>query len=133
MTQITFSPNTKIQSADVNANFTELYSNALCYAEIISDFTTTTVGSAVDVTGLSVTVTVPSGGRRVKITAFAYGFYSETVANNTSFLIYENSTQLQSSRRDNSLAGATLPNPAISVYSSLATAGSHSYNVKIHQ
>lgn len=49
----------------------KILTNTLGYAEITTAFATTTTPAAVDVTGLSSTVTVPSGGRRVKVTVFA--------------------------------------------------------------
>jgi hypothetical protein len=56
----------------------QLSTNAITigYAQITANFTTTTSTSAQQVPGLTVTVTVPAGGRRVKITAYTYGLYS---------------------------------------------------------
>jgi len=66
----------------------------LGYAEITSGFTSTTTPAAVDITGLSVTVTVPAGGRRIKITGYASSCYSTGTAGTfVSVSILEDGTQ----------------------------------------
>lgn len=51
----------------------------LGYAQITGNFTTAS-GTAVQVTGLTITVTIPSGGRRIKITGFARDIYNTSAA-----------------------------------------------------
>lgn len=52
----------------------------LGYASIVAFFATPSTTGA-QVTGLTVSVTIPAGGRRVKITAFCPTMYSTTAAN----------------------------------------------------
>ena len=105
-------------------NQSQIVGTTLGYAEITSNFTSTSVTTDVDVTGLSTTVTVPPGGRRVKVTVnmgtFANG--------NTTFIvkIREGSTELQ--RFD----GQTLYTGSVTA-SFIPTAGSHTYKVTIYQ
>ena len=68
-------PNNAIQ-----ANALATSAITLGYAQITSSFTNTTVGAYTDVTSLTVTVTVPAGGRRIKISTGGYYFTSSAVA-----------------------------------------------------
>jgi hypothetical protein len=77
--------NNTITSTQIATNgiaASNLATNALAigYAQITTNFTTTTTSSNVAVTGLSVTVTVPSGSRNLKITAFCGGIKTSAVA-----------------------------------------------------
>lgn len=51
----------------VQANQLSASAITLGYAQIVADFTSTTAGSYTDVTGLTTTVTIPSGSRRIEI------------------------------------------------------------------
>ncbi len=105
---------------------------SLGYAEITADVTTTTVGSDVDVAGMSIAVTVPTGGRRIKITVFAAGFYaSATVGNVTVLNIKEGSTVLSFMRRDMEVANS--PDVGIVLYSAAVSSGAHTYKVAFSQ
>lgn len=76
-----------------SGNATTLSTSAiyLGYAAITSPFTSTTTGSYADVTGLSITVTVPSGGRNVKITVGGRIMYSTAAAGTTvELVVYDN-------------------------------------------
>lgn len=66
---------------DATVTAAKLATNAITlgYTQITSNFATSS-GTFTDVTSLSVTVTIPAGGRRVKITAFG-GLLSSSVAN----------------------------------------------------
>lgn len=59
---------------DLSSSTNSFPTNRLGYAQITSNFTTTSV-SDVQVTGLTTTVTVPSGGRGVKITVYSEALY----------------------------------------------------------
>jgi hypothetical protein len=75
------------KSIDGGSNtFTNVPASALATSAIMLGYTpktsnfTTTSGSAVQVTGLTVTVTIPAGGRSIKITAFAESLYGNATA-----------------------------------------------------
>jgi hypothetical protein len=86
----------------------------------------------VDVTNLASTVTVPSGGRKVEITAFAPTLSASSAAgNSTDFAVFEGATQLQTSVL--TTAGANYNNRAAVVWIGTPTAGSHTYKVCIQQ
>lgn len=109
-----------------------LFTGQLGYAEITSDFTSATSGSAVDVTGLSVTVTVPAGGRRVKITAYAPDISTGAAASTVlEWLIYEGATLLNESAQFTSDTSSLMPAVAMAVVT--PSAGSHTYKVAIKQ
>ncbi len=98
----------------------------LGYAEATTD-QTGIVGSAVDLTSLTVTVTVPSGGRRIKITGKTK--YQTTGAGDTATLnILEGSTGL-SGCTDN-LPAAGVSDTFIAISSFIPTSGSHTYKLQ---
>lgn len=95
-----------------------------------SNFTSTTAGWT-DVTGVTTTVTVPTGGATIKITVYVSSMYSGS-AQYMYLGIYEGGTQLQSLQRN--ITGGTWV-PAFGgtmTYIGTATAGSHTYNLKIN-
>lgn len=100
----------------------------LGYAQITSSFVSASTSDA-DVTGLSVAVTVPTGGRRVKISVFVPYIQSGGGGTATEIAIKEGATTLSRTRANNP-AGATNPinNP---VYSAAVTAGAHTYKVAL--
>jgi len=102
----------------------------LGYAQITSDFTTTTVAGEVDVTGLSTTVTVPAGGRKVKVTAYCPQFKTSAIAGtDLYFRIREGSTILNYSFIDQPVADYCLP--VTTFFITTPTAGSHTYKVTV--
>lgn len=100
----------------------------LGYAERTGNFTTTTVGSNVDVTNLAVTVTVPAGGRRMKITGYC-GLFNAGGGGQIDWIIKEGSTQLTKA----SLPDGTKATNISAIYSAVPTAGSHTYKIAIQQ
>lgn len=94
------------------------------YAQITSDFSSTTVGSDVDVTGLSVTVAVPAGGRRVKITCAIAQFASGS--GNLTLHIYEGASLLQLMEGANPYFGTI-------TWSGVPSAGNHTYKISMKQ
>lgn len=116
----------------IAANMLATTAITLGYAQITSDFNTTTVGSDVDITGLSKTVTVPAGGRYIKVTVFTSDLYSDAAANTDLYLrIKEGASILATGRRQsfktNDVTGMTV------MYVVAATAGSHTYKVAMQQ
>ena|SRR3990167_4056580 len=104
----------------------------LGYAESTSDFTTTSTATYVDVTGLSVAVTVPSGGRKVKITAFCGGLKASGSAGNPlTMAIRESTTVLNSTTVNDPVSAYNVIGIAIAVIT--PTAGAHTYKVSVAQ
>lgn len=102
----------------------------LGYAEVTGNLTTASAGTQVQATGLTATVTVPAGGRKVKITGYAtsisaggacyitVGIWEGTVATGTELAM----TQPYS--------GGTGQNVPINVCAIVTpSAGSHTYNI----
>lgn len=110
----------------------KIHTPTLGYAQITSNFTSATQNAAVDVTGLTTTVTVPPGGRRIKITAYAADL-STSAADQTSLecIILEGATQLNETAFFSS--GTSSNQPCQALYVGIATAGSHTYKVAIRQ
>ena len=109
----------------------KITTTTLGYAEITADFTTATEDADVDVTGLTTTVTVPTGGRRIKVTAYC-GQFSTSAATGTDLYwkIKEGTTTLAYSIKD---ATQNYVESAVSFYVTAATAGSHTYKVAVFQ
>lgn len=105
---------------------------SLGYAQITSDFTDATSGSDVDVTGLSVTVTTPSGGRRIKITGYCPRLLSSHAAGTLMQMhIKESTTQLQTAGFNTPVTSYGMPISVI--YTAVVSAGSHTYKLAIKQ
>ncbi len=103
----------------------------LGYTEITSSFTHTAVSTVTDVTNLSVTVTVPAGGRRCKITAFSpYMSSTGGAPNLQTMAIRESSTTLNQSELQ---LAANYRGSMTTFYSAVLSAGSHTYKVSISQ
>lgn len=101
---------------------------SLGYTQITGNITTTS-GSAVAATGLSVSVTIPAGGRRIKITM--YGNVYASVASYVDVSIWDGTvgsgTQLAvSNNRQN---GATETKPCVVMAVVTPAAGSKTYNI----
>lgn len=101
----------------------------LGYTERTSTFNTSST-SITDITTLSVTVTVPSGGRRCKITGYL-PYVSNGGASNNAYTIYirEGATVLTTCRGNIDIAKAE--GPIVPLYSSVLSAGSHTYKLSI--
>lgn len=102
------------------------------YDEILSNFTTTAVNTITDVTELSVAVTVPTGGRRVEITAYCSQIVSSQSAGNVlDMYIREGSTTRSFGRF--STPAANYGTPMTVTYSAAVSSGSHTYKVSVLQ
>jgi hypothetical protein len=108
----------------------------LGYAEITSNFTTTTVVSVVDVPGLAITVTIPTGGRSIKITASTQCMRSSQAAGGyVDLLIREDTTILGESSFMQAISDWNTPIICIAILTgaNIPSAGSHTYKVSIDQ
>jgi hypothetical protein len=103
-------------------------SSVLGYAEITSNFV---VASTIptDVPGLTVTVTIPSGGGRIKITAYANTLASTAAISSLYVNIKEGAAVLQGCSATAVGMGSYVH--ANCVYIGTPTAGSHTYKVNI--
>ena len=117
----------KIADASITAAKLSTSAIFLDYAQITTSFTTTTVGAYVDVTSLSVTVTVPAGGRRVEIEAYTSRMNASSAGVMT-WAIREGSTCL-----NQSLGATTDTGSKIAKWVGTPTAGSHTYKVSVSQ
>lgn len=101
----------------------------LGYAEATSDQTVNSAEGTKDLTGLSVAVTIPAGGRRCKITGFIPYIAGSTGANACWLFIREGGTVLSACRSN--VAASSADGPLIAVYSAILTAGSHTYKLSM--
>lgn len=115
----------------VNAEALATNAILLGYTAKTDNFTTAST-SAVQVTGLSVTVTVPAGGRSIKITAFSYGVGNTAGSNTAEMSIWDGTvgsgTRLQVASVLSTGAGAT-QSPSTLIAIVTPAAGSKTYNV----
>lgn len=101
----------------------------LGYTQITSNFTTTSM-TAVQVTGLTSTVTVPAGGRSVKITAYAYRVSNSGLADGEVSIwdgTVASGTRLNTSQAYSAAAGQGFATTVMAVVT--PSAGSKTYNV----
>lgn len=104
----------------------------LGYAQITTTFTTSAT-SATQVTGLTATVTIPAGGRRIKITALGKDVFTNTGAAAVTLSIWDGTvgsgTQLSASAA--TLTAASTANFVETIAVVTPAAGSKTYNVGI--
>lgn len=106
----------------------------LGYAERTSVFTTTTANLWVDVTSLSVEVTVPSGGRDIKITGYIPAIKQSGAAGNViSVSIRESTTALQNTVYNSPVSNYNVPVGSVVARVSAPSSGSHTYKVSVAQ
>jgi hypothetical protein len=117
-------PNNSIPAAALSTS-----AITLGYTSTTTAFSTAST-TPVQVTGLTVTVTIPSGGRRIKITVFARGVYNSAAGYQT-VSIWDGTvgtgTKLSDSVAYISIGAAEQPASVISVQS--PASGSKTYNV----
>jgi hypothetical protein len=119
---------TAIATNAVQANQLSTSAIKLGYAQIVTPFNTTST-SAVQVTGLTATVTVPAGGRSLEITAFC-GDFTSSVSAYTVLTIWDGTvgTGTQISRSQIGPT-STQQSPGIAMAIVSPTAGTKTYNV----
>lgn len=114
----------------VQANQLATTAISLGYAQITTTFTTSAT-SATQVTGLAATVTIPAGGRKVKITVYSGAVSTSTAAATAAVTIWDGTvgsgTQLQLAQVSQISAGAGIPVIGIAIVT--PAAGSKTYNV----
>lgn len=104
------------------------FSKILAYAELRSDFTSTTVTTEVAITGTSITVYVPANAR-LKLHGFGQRIVTSG-ATNVGLTIGEGSTYLA----ETDASGGSNVNQAANIVSiTNPTPGVHTYNLNIHQ
>lgn len=112
------------------SSLSNVVTNYLGYAQITSNFTTTST-SPVQVTGLTATVTIPAGGRKVKITAWANSMAQSAGVDGVVLSIWDGTvgsgTQLANTGITGPGANYAVPSICIAVVS--PSAGSKTYNV----
>jgi hypothetical protein len=105
----------------------------LGYAQITTTFSTTNT-SATQVTGLTATVTIPAGGRKVKITVGTGTLYNATSTDQAILTIWDGTvgsgTQLQQANAYAPATNTGSPTTLIAVVT--PAAGSKTYNVGLH-
>jgi hypothetical protein len=113
----------------------QLATNAikLGYVEMSTAFTSTTVGSYVDVTGLATTVTVPAGGRDLEITVFISGMRTSAATGTLLFAnISEGATIINSATFAEYTTGFNVQLTLVA-HVTAATAGTHTYKCQVAQ
>lgn len=121
----------KIADANITAEKLATTAITLGYAQITNDFNTATIGSDVDVTGLSVTVAVPVGGRRVKVTGYAPQIhFSGAGGVNYPFIIKDGTTTL--SYASYLTVSSGFGEPGFVMASFIPTAGNHTYKLAVN-
>jgi len=100
----------------------------LGYAEATTNQTVAT-GTITDLTSLTVTVTVPAGGRRLKITGFIPTAVVSVSAEESKLLIRESTTVLSMTYNRFEPGNNTAVSPVM--YSAVVGAGSHTYKLSV--
>lgn len=101
-----------------------IQTNVLGYAQITANVSTTST-SAVQVTGLSITVTVPTGGRRVKITVYSYAMFGN-VSGTFWAGIWDGTVGTGTQLQQLGFTGTANPVTMIAIHT--PTVGTHTYN-----
>lgn len=116
--------------AETTVQPTEIATNVLGYAEATADQGTIT--TVVDVTSCSSAVTVPTGGRRVKITGYIPKVTgSEINGANWTLSIKEGATVLNKATNHISVGTGSQFETMIAMWVGTPTAGAHTYKLTI--
>jgi hypothetical protein len=124
---------TALAANAVQAN--QLATNAITigYAQITTSFTVVGSGADQAVTGLTIAVTIPAGGRKVKITAFSKGIATSTAGQNVTLTIWDGTvgsgTELSQANAVSTSSNNSYSVTCIAIVT--PAAGSKTYNVGI--
>lgn len=129
-------PNNSVTTAaitDGSVTASKIATNAITlgYAQITSNFVTSST-TAVQIPGLSVNVTIPAGGRRIKITGYVGVSFNSNISTVTYSLwdgTVGSGTQIQLSQNLHAIAGNRLAINMVAVVS--PSAGSKTYNLAL--
>jgi len=122
---------TQIATNGVSAANLATSAITLGYAQITSNSAYTSSSTAVQVTGLSVTVTIPAGGRKIKITGFTSTLSNSSAAVNI-LTIWDGTvgSGTQIAQSNTGAGGATGPNMnCICIAVVTPSSGSKTYNI----
>jgi hypothetical protein len=100
----------------------------LGYAQLTSNFTTTTNSL---ITGLSVAITMPAGGRSIKVTFFSLAFSNAASPTNTDVTIEENGTEIARGRVTSGGANYASPGMVMAVRTP-ASGASVTYTARLY-
>lgn len=125
---------TGLNDASVTAEKIDTGAITLGYVDKTSNFTTS-ASSATLITDMSLTVTIPTGGRRVKITVSGFNMYASNAGAYAQLNVWEGTvgsgTRVASTQISAAAPSQSLPVTAIGSY--IPTAGSKTYNVSLHR
>lgn len=126
---------TTIKILDNNVTASKLSASAITlgYSPITTNFTTTNT-SATQVTGLTVSVTIPDGGRKVEITAFTNFLANTASANSPIMTVWDGAvgSGTQVAQADFNGGAAGDGGSAIAMAILTPSAGAKTYNVGLH-
>lgn len=124
----------KVKDGAITASKLATSAITIGYASITSSFSTSSA-TPVQVTGLSISVTVPAGGRRIKVTAWARALFNTTANAQIIMTVWDGTvgsgTQISESYAQSNGANTGSNGTAIAILS--PAAGAKTYNVGLHQ
>lgn len=114
----------------ITAQLLDTAAISLGYAQILSNFSTAST-SPVQITGLTSTVTIPAGGRRVKITCYIYEVYNTTATASVLVSLWDGAVGAGTEIATSGYTSATASAVSAGICMAVATpsAGSKTYNV----
>ena len=124
---------TKIADGAVTGSKLATSAITLGYAQITAG-TTTASTTPTQITGLTTTVTIPSGGRRIKITAFVPRVYSTGSPGENQITIWDGTVGSGTalSKGQTSVPATSNPNTVVAMAIVTPSAGSKTYNIGMH-
>lgn len=131
----TLNTNNSVVTANITDNAvtaSKLATNAITlgYAQITTNFSTVSTMAA-QITGLTTTVTIPSGGRKVKITGFASDMFAATAADYIAMTIWDGTVGSGTQLARGQMNGQGTAGQSVGIVMAVVTpaAGSKTYNI----